>query len=44
MISTKTVLKEILKDKQVLIFTNFLAIFSTLLSIPVPLLIPPIDR
>jgi len=40
MISIKTVLQEILKHKQVLIFANFLAIFSTLLSIPVPLLIP----
>ena len=40
MISINTVLREILNHKKVLIFANFLAIFSIMLSIPVPLLIP----
>ncbi|MCH9740616.1 MAG: ABC transporter ATP-binding protein/permease [Epsilonproteobacteria bacterium] len=40
MITIKSVLEEISKHKKVLIIANFIAIFSTLLSIPVPLLIP----
>lgn len=40
MISIKSVLKEISQHKQVLIIANIVAIFATLLSIPVPLLIP----
>ena len=40
MISIKSILKEINKHKKVLITANVVAIFSTLLLLPVPLLIP----
>ena len=40
MISIKSVLKEISQHKKVLIVANIVVIFATLLSIPVPLLIP----
>jgi len=40
MISIKGVLKEIYRHKKVLMIANISAIFATLLSIPVPLLIP----
>ncbi len=40
MISIKSVLKEISQHKRVLIVANIVVIFATLLSIPVPLLIP----
>ena len=40
MISIKTILDEISRHKQVLIYANIVAVISTLLIIPVPLLIP----
>jgi len=40
MISIKSILKEISKHKKVLIGANLVAILSTMLTIPVPLLIP----
>lgn len=40
MITIKSILEEISKHKRVLIWANIVAIFSTLLTIPVPLLIP----
>jgi ATP-binding cassette subfamily C protein len=40
MITIKSILNEINKHKRVLILANFVAVLATLLSIPVPLLIP----
>jgi len=40
MISIKSIFKEISQHKKVLIGANFVAVLSTLLTIPVPLLIP----
>ncbi len=40
MITIKSILDEISKHKKVLIWANLVAIFSTLLTIPIPLLIP----
>ncbi|MBU1669394.1 ABC transporter ATP-binding protein/permease [bacterium] len=40
MISIKSILREIYKHKKVLMVANLVAILSTLLTIPVPLLIP----
>jgi ATP-binding cassette subfamily C protein len=40
MITIKSILDEINKHKRVLILANFVAVLATLLSIPVPLLIP----
>ncbi len=40
MISIKSILEEISKHKKVLIGANLVAILSTILTIPVPLLIP----
>jgi len=40
MISIKSILREISKHKKVLMIANLVAILSTLLTIPVPLLIP----
>ena len=40
MISIKSIFYEISKHKKVLISANLVAIFSTMLTIPVPLLIP----
>ena len=40
MISIKSIFNEISKHKKVLISANLVAILSTMLTIPVPLLIP----
>ena len=40
MITIKSILKDINHHKRVLIVANFVAVIATLLSIPVPLLIP----
>ncbi len=40
MITIDSILKEINRHKKITDFTNFIAITSILLSIPVPLLIP----